>query len=199
MTIDSSAGIGASATSLNTPQAQGAEAAAKTGSAERGAVGAAAEEGISVGGKLMATDSMVGLLFVERAQVFGTLTKDRLGDVQDKLNHYKEMNRALQRMRISKQQAGGHGHASEMDAETVAFCKEWDIKLDTTAHDNYHTKGEWDYNITSANGLREKWSNDLRILMTKLKAISKELDASVSGAGKVQDKSAHIAKQIFTG
>ncbi len=195
MAIDT--GISTPAPSLDAAQAQGTETAEKAAPEARTAV--ETTTGINVNGKLLATDSMVGLLFVQRAQVFGSLTEDRLQDVQDKLNHYKEMNRALQKMRISRQQAKFRGHSTEMDPEVVAFCKEHNIKLDTTAHDTRHNESEWNYNISSADGVRQKWSDDLRILMTKFKALFKELDASVSGAGKVQDKSAHIAKNIFTG
>lgn len=85
-----------------------------------------------------------------------------------------------------------------MDKDVVAFCKKYNIKLNTHGNDNVHNHTEWDYNIQSANGTREKWSDELRVLMLKLKAVMSQLDTSVSGANSLEDKSAHIAKKVVS-
>ncbi|MDE0155273.1 MAG: hypothetical protein OXI88_02670 [Gammaproteobacteria bacterium] len=183
-------------TSATTGPGRAAEHGAGTG-ADSAVAGSGADE-FRVGAESLISDQRVGLLFVKRSMVFSTLANDRIKITQDKLRDYKEMNRMIEKMRNSQLHAGGHGAATKMDADVVAFCKKYDIKLDTTDHDTYHTKSEWDYNIESANGTREKWSDELRVLMLKLKAVMSELDTSVSGASSLEDKSAHLAKKVVS-
>lgn len=179
-------------------QAQGVGDAPARGAGDDNAITGSGAGEFRVGAEHLTSDQMVGLLFVKRAQVFSTLANDRIKLTQDKLRDYKEMNRMIEKMRNSQVRAGGHGHATKMDDDVVAFCKKYDIKLDTHAHDTYHNHSEWDYNIESANGTREKWSDELRVLMLKLKAVMSELDTSVSGANSLEEKSAHLAKKVVS-
>lgn len=158
----------------------------------------AATGGFSVNGEQLTSDQAVGLLMLERAQTFTTLANDKVHDAQDKLKNFKEITKMVEKMRNSQRRAGGHGHATRMDADVVAFCRKWNISLDTTAHDDYHTHSQWDVNIQSANGLRDKWSDELRVVMLKLKATMNELNNSVSGASKMDDKSAHVSRKILS-
>ena len=199
MTTDTSITTGAAGLPAQPQGSEDGRAAGPAGGAADGS--AAAESGagaISLSGEHLTSDQVVGLLFVQRAQVFSTLAKDRLKVTQDKLREYKEMNQMIEKMRDSQVHAGGHGAATKMDDDVVAFCKKYHIVLDTTANDNYHTHSQWDYNIQSANGTREKWSDELRVLMLKLKAVMSELNTSVSGASSLEDKSAHVAKKVVS-
>ena len=154
--------------------------------------------GFRVGADHLTSTEAVGMLFVERAQVFSTLTNDRVKATHEKLKEFKKINYMIEKMRNSQVRSGGHGHATQMDADVVAFCKANNIAMDTTAHDDYHTHQQWDYNITSADGTREKWSDELRVLILKLKASVSNLDSSVTGASSVQEKSEHVAKKVVS-
>ena len=136
------------------------------------------------------------MLMIKRSIDFSGLASDRLSVTHDKLKEFKLIDTMMGKMRRSQSYAGGHGHASKMDPDVVAFCKKYNVKVDTKDHDDYHTHTEWDYNIAECKGLRDKCNDDLRVLLLKLKSVINNLDSSVSGASSTEDKENHIAKKL---
>ena len=149
---------------------------------------------VTYNGVKMSTFEAVSLLFIERAQEFSTLTGDQLKTAKDNLGSMKQARQYMQDMRNLKDKGG----VQDIPEGMKEFCQAHDIQIPDD-DDNRYSSSEFDTAITNMQGALDNFQDTNQIEMLKLKTRVNNMDTSITGASKNQEKIHSLAKDIISG
>ncbi|MDE0155275.1 MAG: hypothetical protein OXS28_06720 [Gammaproteobacteria bacterium] len=149
---------------------------------------------VSYNGVTMSVFEAVSMLFVERAQTYSTLTADRLKSAQDNLKSIKEARAFLGKVRDLAKKDG----INDIPKGLPEFCKEHNITLPSD-EDGKYDKDEFKTVTDNLQGGLDNMQDTNQIEMLKLKTSVNNMDTSITGASKNEEKLYGTTKDIVSG
>ena len=165
---------------------------------QQSSVTALPEGKVTYNGVSMSVFEAVSMLFIERAQTYSTLTSDRLKSAQGNLKSIKQARALLGQVRELKQQIDSDGGVKKIPAGLKDFCKAHNITIPAD-DDNKYSGDEFKTVTDNLQGGLDNMQDTNQIEMLKLKTSVNNMDTSITGASKNEEKMYGTTKDIING
>ena len=165
---------------------------------QQSSVTALPEGKVTYNGVSMSVFEAVSMLFIERAQTYSTLTADRLKSAQDNLKSIKQARALLGQVRDINRRMDGDGDHTNIPPGLKEFCKEHNITIPAD-EDGIYGKQEFKTVTDNLQGGLDNMQDTNQIEMLKLKTSVNNMDTSITGASKNEEKMYGTTKDIING
>jgi hypothetical protein len=148
------------------------------------------------------------LRFAALQMTMAQISKDKSMDYMDQIEssqkESKQVADMIARARALQSQAAanskdGEQAVSEMPADMVQFFKDRGLPYDTTGNDNYHTKAEWDFNITSLTNYQQSVGSNTQQLMVFIQDFMGQYNSYLTGSNTAIQQSNQTLSTIAKG
>ena len=147
-------------------------------------------------GSTMSVMEALSFLFLERAETYSQLTKDKMQETQDNLNQIKEAREMLQKARDAKAQASKK-HSTDAGSDFNDYCTKYGISQKDSDDNTLHHSDQWDAVIEGVQARLDSLTDSNQMKFLEVKSTANKLEESFTAANKYFDQSFETIKTIL--